>query len=74
MQLRTVLRATKHRMAIAESLLPKALVPLVQQMARPPTVEEMTLFAGTPSAAKLLREIEHRTKKALAHAHPDLTR
>eukprot|EP00906_Rhabdomonas_costata_P013932 RCo019961 len=61
-QLKVVSRATKNREALAQSMVPKALLPVMNAMSRPPTTDELVLLAGVPSAT-LLRQLEVRTKK-----------
>eukprot|EP00906_Rhabdomonas_costata_P011912 RCo016950 len=61
-QLRVAFRASKHRQALAKSSVPKALLPVVQEMSRSPTLDELVLLAGVP-ASTLLRQLEVRKKK-----------
>eukprot|EP00906_Rhabdomonas_costata_P011969 RCo017048 len=50
-ELKVVLQATQKRKALAEGLIPGALLPIVREMGRPLTAEEMVLFTGTSVAA-----------------------
>eukprot|EP00906_Rhabdomonas_costata_P012557 RCo018086 len=67
-ELKVVFRAVKHRQALAKSLVPKVLLPVVERMGRSPTLDELVLLAGAP-APSLLSKIDSRTKKGEALEH-----
>eukprot|EP00906_Rhabdomonas_costata_P011972 RCo017054 len=76
-ELKVVLQATQKRKALAEGLIPKAMLPIVRKMRRPLTAEEMVLFTGISPGA-LQFEIASREKEGedlediveeLAHQH-----